>query len=112
MKQFGHEIDETVTWKDITPAGMIVGGGTSKAFETGDWRSDRPVMAWDACRQCLLCAPVCPDSAIRVWEGKRQEFDYLHCKGCGICARVCPFGAIEMRKEGEECGNKGPSVRE
>ena len=52
----------------------------------------------DLCKQCLLCAPVCPDSSIPVAEGKRGEFDYDHCKGCGICAKVCPFDAIEMKE--------------
>ena len=51
--------------------------------------------------QCLLCAPVCPDSSIPVKNGKRLDFDYDHCKGCGICAKACPFGAITM-KEGIE----------
>ena len=55
----------------------------------------------DKCRQCLLCAPVCPDSSIPVKNGKRLDFDYDHCKGCGICAKACPFGAITM-KEGIE----------
>ena len=101
MKQFGAEINEQVTWRDITTAGMVAGGGTSKSFRTGDWRSDRPVLLPDKCRQCMLCVPVCPDSSIPVRDGKRLEFDYDHCKGCGICARVCPFGAIEMKREGE-----------
>ena len=51
----------------------------------------------DLCKQCLLCAPVCPDSSIPVADSKRGEFDYDHCKGCGICAKVCPFKAIEMK---------------
>lgn len=106
MRQFGAEINEQVTWRDITVAGMVTGGGTSKDFRTGDWRSDRPVLTKELCRQCLLCAPFCPDSSIPVREGRRLAFDYDHCKGCGICARVCPFGAIEMRKEGMDHGDQ------
>ena len=52
----------------------------------------------EKCKQCLLCAPVCPDCSIPVVNSERQEFDYDHCKGCGICAKVCPFGAIEMKE--------------
>lgn len=101
MKHLGIEINDKISWKNITPAGIITGGGTSKEFETGDWRSERPILLIDKCKQCLLCTPVCPDSSIPVVDGKRQEFDYKHCKGCGICAQVCPFKAIEMGSEGE-----------
>ena len=52
----------------------------------------------DKCKQCLLCAPVCPDSSIPVVNGMRGDFDYDHCKGCGICVKACPFGAIEMKE--------------
>lgn len=101
MKHMGVEINDKVSWKDITAAGMITGGGTSKEFETGDWRSERPVLLEDKCNQCLLCTPVCPESSIPVADSKRQAFVYKHCKGCGICAQVCPCKAIEMRSEGE-----------
>ncbi len=61
-------------------------------------------MNWEKCAQCLLCAPMCPDSCIPVVDGKRQDFDYDHCKGCGICARECRVKAIAMEnvKEGDE----------
>ena len=78
-------------WKIYEPA-------TSRQFETGEWRTQTPVVDWDACRQCLLCVPYCPDSSIPVSEGKRGEFDLLHCKGCGICVKACPFGAITMKE--------------
>jgi pyruvate ferredoxin oxidoreductase delta subunit len=93
-----HTLDEK--WQDMTPGCTITGNGTSKLFRTGDWRVSKPVFIADKCKQCLLCAPVCPDSSIPVKNGKRLDFDYEHCKGCGICAVNCPFGAIEM-KEGE-----------
>lgn len=99
MKHKDIEINEKIGWRDISVAGHITGGGTSKEFHTGDWRNLRPVLVWEKCKQCLLCVPVCPDSSIAVTQGKRQEFDYDHCKGCGICARVCPFDAIYMEKE-------------
>ena len=68
-------------------------------MRTGEWRSDVPV--WDAsrCKQCLLCAPYCPDSSIPVQAGRRLDFDLDHCKGCGICWKVCPFQAIQMQQE-------------
>ena len=83
-----------------SPGCNIYEGGTSSVVETGDWRTMKPVIDWDKCRQCLLCAPVCPDMSIPVnGEGKREDFDYFFCKGCGICANTCPFGAITMVKD-------------
>ena len=73
---------------------------TSKAFNTGEWRTATPVIDESKCVHCLLCAPVCPDSCIPVVGGKRLDFDLNHCKGCGICAYQCKFGAITM-KEGK-----------
>lgn len=92
-------INESIKWSDITPAGDIYASGNSAEFKTGDWRTEKPIFIEDKCKQCLLCVPVCPDSSIPVKEGKRLGFDYEHCKGCGICAKVCPFDAIQMSKE-------------
>lgn len=93
------EINESITWKEITPGGAIYEGGTSAAVKTGDWRSMKPAFIADKCKQCLLCAPVCPDMAIPIGkDGKRGDFDFFYCKGCGICYEVCPFGAIEFGK--------------
>jgi pyruvate ferredoxin oxidoreductase delta subunit len=94
-----RDIHENSSWKELTPGGEIYEGGTARMFNTGDWRTDRPVYLADNCRQCLLCAPYCPDGSIPVVDGKRTDFDFDHCKGCGICAKVCPFGAIRMEKE-------------
>lgn len=92
------KINETTPHQDLTEGLMIFNGGTSKLFSTGEWRTNTPKLITDKCKQCLLCAPVCPDSCIPVKDGKRLDFDYDHCKGCGICAKVCPFAAIEMKE--------------
>ncbi len=92
------KINEKSSHTELTEGLQIFAGGTSRHFHTGEWRTDTPVLHKDLCRQCLLCAPVCPDSSIPVRDGRRGEFDYDHCKGCGICASACPFGAIEMKK--------------
>ncbi|MCF0228968.1 MAG: 4Fe-4S binding protein [Parasporobacterium sp.] len=97
-----REINEQTPWQELTVGGEIAEGGTSAATMTGEWRSNRPVWVWDKCKQCLLCAPFCPDSSIPVKDGKRMAFDYDHCKGCGICYKICPFSAIEFIKEGEQ----------
>ena len=93
------EINERTPWHELTLGGEIAGGGTAALVETGQWRSAVPVYHADKCRQCLLCAPFCPDSAIPVRDGRREGFDLMHCKGCGICANVCPFGAVSMEEE-------------
>ena len=98
MRTDVSKINETTPHQDLTEGLMIFNGGTSKLFNTGAWRTNTPVLIKDKCKQCLLCAPVCPDSCIPVKDGKRLEFDYDHCKGCGICAKSCPFGAIEMKE--------------
>ena len=94
-------INENSPYTDLTEGLQLYAGGTSRLFKTGEWRTNTPVLDPDKCRQCLLCAPVCPDSSIPVKNGKRLDFDYDHCKGCVICAKACPFGAITM-KEGIE----------
>ena len=100
MSWKASEMTPDVKWQDITPGCSIFEGGTSAAVRTGDWRTLKPVLHMDLCKQCLLCVPVCPDLSIPMTEeGKRGDFDYFFCKGCGICAKVCPFGAIEMVKD-------------
>ena len=92
------QINDETKWQDLTEGLQIYEPATSKTFETGEWRTQTPVIDWDKCVQCLLCAPMCPDSSIPVVDGKRQDFDYDHCKGCGICVGCCSFGAITMRE--------------
>ena len=91
---------ESILWKDTLPGAIVKGGGTSKEFNTGEWRVNSPEYLSENCRQCLLCIPICPDSSIPVENGKRKDFDFEHCKGCGICAKVCPFSAIKMNLGG------------
>ena len=92
-------ITPDVSWKEITPGGIIYDAGNAEDFKTGDWRSMKPVWKEDKCKQCLLCWPVCPDSSIPVKDKKRLDFDFDHCKGCGVCVEACPFGAIEFVEE-------------
>ena len=88
-------------WREL-PEGDVLKAGTAIQFETGDWRSSRPIWKQDKCIHCLTCWIVCPDNSVKVEDGKFKEFDYKHCKGCGICATECPTKpkSIEMVKEG------------
>ena len=99
MNRSAKDISEHSPWQELTPGGEIYEGGTARLTITGEWRSNVPVWEQDKCKQCLLCAPVCPDASIPVRDGKRLDFDFDHCKGCGICANACPFGAIRMEQE-------------
>ena len=88
-------------WKDVPIGGLILEAGSSDKYETGDWRTYRPVWDQEKCRHCMICWIYCPDSSILVREGKMAGIDYKHCKGCGICAHECPAKCIDMRLETE-----------
>ena len=88
-------------WDEVSPGGTILQGGNSLAVNTGDWRVMIPTFFEEKCTHCMLCFPVCADSAIPVKDGKRLDFDFKHCKGCGVCYEVCPLKdkAITFKKE-------------
>ena len=89
------------SWKEISPAGVC--WKPAADYQTGDWRTFKPVRDPKKCTKCLLCHMVCPDAAIK-WSRENQdlEFDYNYCKGCGICANECALKAIKMVVEGGE----------
>ena len=80
---------------------MIIEPGSAEEYETGSWRTFRPLWHEDRCIQCLRCWIYCPDSAIMLKDGKVVGIDYVHCKGCAICAHECPTKekAITMEQE-------------
>ena len=88
-------------WKDLPSGGIIPEGSTSLEFNTGDWRSQRPIWDSEKCTQCYQCWINCPDTAIVIVDGAVAGIDYDHCKGCGICETVCPpkASAIKMVDE-------------
>lgn len=93
------------TWRDVPIAGNVLEPGTSAAYKTGSWRSQRPVWSEEKCTQCYQCWMICPDVSIKLDEsGKMCGIDYDYCKGCGLCAVICPpkAHAIEMVPEEEE----------
>ncbi|MGD2174064.1 MAG: 4Fe-4S binding protein [Candidatus Brocadiaceae bacterium] len=87
--------------KDEMKPGAVGEGGSMSKLYTGSWRTYVPLVDMEKCVQCLACWIACPDSAIKVEDGERQETDLQYCKGCGICATECPVDAIEMKRESE-----------
>ncbi len=54
----------------------------------------------DPCRQCKICAKVCPFNAIEEADKKTDRYPVFveaACAGCGTCAAECPWDAITMR---------------
>ena len=74
-----------------------VGRGIYK-INTGEWRTQRPVLDQGTCRACGICLMYCPVNSIRLEDGK-YHIDYEYCKGCGVCANECPHDAISMERE-------------
>jgi len=86
-------------WKGITIAGLVTEPGNSVMYETGAWRSFRPIINLEKCTHCMFCWVYCPDGAIMVKDSKVIGIDLKHCKGCGICATECPRKVITMVEE-------------
>ncbi len=86
-------------WQELPRGCVIPEAGNSRAYQTGDWRTQRPVIDFDNCIQCFFCWVFCPDSAIRTENKKVVGVDLYHCKGCGICAQECPKKCIELVDE-------------
>lgn len=86
-------------WKQIPIGGLILEAGNAVEYETGTWRSARPIIDMEKCTSCMTCWMFCPEAAIMVEESKVMGVDLYHCKGCGICAKECPMKVIIMVDE-------------
>lgn len=103
MKWDIHDIQKW-PWHKHPPGLINLDAGNSIQFNTGSWRSRRPVLDLDRCSQCLVCYIYCPETSIQVQERKVIGIDYDHCKGCGICAEECPRLAIALEDEAVQAG--------
>ena len=75
-----------------------IGIGEMHVLNTGDWRTQRPVINQDRCSKCGVCLMYCPVNSIRRTDGK-FEVAYDYCKGCAVCAHECPKKAIDLIPE-------------
>jgi pyruvate ferredoxin oxidoreductase gamma subunit len=73
--------------------------GSAALRETGNWRTERPVIELAKCKRCFLCYLYCPEAAMTLDAENFPHVDYDHCKGCMICYEECPTDAISRRLE-------------
>jgi len=76
-----------------------------------------PVIDIDKCTGCMMCAEVCPTTAM--WgDCDRRRIALIDrdlCIGCGICKKICQFEAISGERKGihevnEACTGCGQCV--
>lgn len=91
--------DFELTWKDIPVGSIVHEPGNASEYQTGDWRSQRPVLDKEKCIKCGICAMYCPEPCITKDDEGYYVADLYYCKGCGICAHECPKDAIIIVKE-------------
>jgi pyruvate ferredoxin oxidoreductase delta subunit len=94
--------DRLLTWRDFISGFVVTEPGSAAEYETGGWRSQRPVWNNPKCIKCGLCCLFCPEGCVRETGEGYFEADLYYCKGCGICARECWTNAIGMVLEEEE----------
>ncbi len=97
MFKFKTETD--VTWKDLEIGSIVVEPGSASQYQTGGWRSQRPIIDNSKCNKCGLCYIFCPDASIEPETDGYFKVDLFYCKGCGICATECHRKAIIMVEE-------------
>lgn len=86
-------------WREIPIGGLIINPPNTGDYDTGSWRTIRPILDKEKCINCMQCWLYCPDDAIIVEDEEMTGHNLVHCKGCGLCAEVCPVDAIEMALE-------------
>jgi 2-oxoacid:acceptor oxidoreductase delta subunit (pyruvate/2-ketoisovalerate family) len=75
-----------------------IGADGIHVLNTGDWRTQRPILNEEKCNKCGICFMYCPVNSIEKRDNK-FVISYDYCKGCGICSHECPSKAIDMIPE-------------
>lgn len=94
-------VKELLTWKELKLGIAVHDAGNAVAYQTGDWKSRRPILDKSKCSKCGMCFLYCPEGCIRPDDEGWFVSDLAYCKGCGVCASECPKKAIAMVTEGE-----------
>ena len=93
--------ENELTWKDLNIGSIVTEPGSASQYETGGWRSQKPVLDVKLCNKCGLCYIFCPEGCIEQDKDGYFIANLYYCKGCGICAVECPKKAITMAEEEE-----------
>ena len=90
-----------LTWKDLEIGSIVPEPGNASQYQTGAWRSQRPIFDNSKCIKCGICYIFCPEGCVEQNDEGYFEANLFYCKGCGICVRECWTRAITMLEEGE-----------
>ncbi len=60
--------------------------------------SGRALHVSEQCRDCKLCARVCP-MQLKPYEGKSGTMSDNDCIRCGTCTAACPINALEFKRQ-------------
>jgi len=90
-----------LTWRDLEIGSIVVEPGSASQYQTGSWRSQRPIYDSNKCIKCGICYIFCPEGCVEQNDEGYFEANLFYCKGCGICTRECWTGAITMVEEEE-----------
>ena len=90
-----------LTWQDLEVGYIVSEPGNARIYQSGTWRSQRPIYEFKRCIKCGLCYIFCPEACISQNDEGHFEADLYYCKGCGICAQECPTRVITMVEEEE-----------
>jgi polyferredoxin len=80
-------------WCQICPMGTLA-----------NWISasnKKPLYVSEACKDCNLCAKVCP-MQLKPYEHKASSMPDADCIKCGTCVAECPINALSFKEEMKE----------
>lgn len=92
-------VEKLPTWNELPVGCVVTDAGNTRAFCTGNWKSQRPEWLDSKCIKCGICSIFCPEGCIKQQKDGFFRADLFYCKGCGICARECWTQAIKMVEE-------------
>ncbi len=93
--------ESEVTWKNLEKGAIVTEPGSASQYQTGGWRSQKPILDIGQCNKCGLCYIYCPEGCIEQGEDGYFRANLFYCKGCGICDVECPKKVIKMVEEAE-----------